>query len=104
MPTVAFTPNAHATLKVTVSATSATATLVKGGIDQQLFVQASANSGTAFIEFGGSSVTASAVNSTPILANQGYTFSVGPDVTSVASIGTASDVLYVTSGQGGNPT
>lgn len=104
MPTVAFTPDTAGTLKVTVSAASAVATLVKGGIDQQIFIQASANTGTTFIELGSSSITASAANSTPILASKGYTFTVGPNVTSIASVGTASDVLYVTCGQGQNPT
>jgi hypothetical protein len=103
MPTVAFTPSRAGTIKATVAATTATITLPKGSIDQQIFVQASANVGTNFIEFGTSAITASAANSTPIIANGRYTFTVGPDVTSVATIGTASDVLYFTCGQGFNP-
>ncbi len=103
MPTVAFTPDRAGTVKITASTVSAVSTLAKAA-NQQLFVQASANSGTSFIEFGASTITASAANSTPILASKGYTFTVGADVTSVALIGTTNDVVYVTCGQGANPT
>ena len=104
MPTVAFTPLTAGTVKITASTASATTTLAKSGVDQQVFVQASANVGTNFIEFGTASVTATTVSATPILATKGYTFTVGPNVTSVAVIGTSNDVLYVTCGHGANPT
>ncbi len=104
MPTVAFTPDRAGTIKIVASTGSFVTTLAKAA-NQQLFVQASANSAPAFIEFGSASVTASAANSTPILASQRYTFTVGADVTSVALIGgNTADVVYVTCGQGANPT
>lgn len=102
MPTVAFTPNTAGTVTLAPSAASATATLVKGGVDQQIFVQATAASAIAYIEFGSSSVAAAAATGTPILPGQRYTFTVGPNVTTVAAIGSAGS-LYFTSGQGENP-
>lgn len=99
-----FTPNNAGTVIATVAATTAVLTLSKGGITQQIMVQSLAANAVAFINFGTSSVTATTSTGTPILPGQSYTFTVGADTTSVATIGTAGNTLYFTSGQGGVPT
>lgn len=100
----ALTPNTAGTVSATVAATTANVALAKGGITQQILVQSLAGNAIAFIEFGTSAVAATVATGTPILPNQIYTFTVGPNVTNVATIGTAANTLYFTCGQGGVPT
>lgn len=100
----AFTPDTAGTVSATVAATTANIALGKTGIGQQVLVQSLAANAIAFINFGDSTVTAATATGTPILPNQIYTFTVGPNVTNVATIGTAGNTLYFTCGQGGVPT
>jgi len=100
----AFTPNSAGTVTATVAATTATIALSKTGVGQQILVQSLAGNAVAFINFGTSAVTAAVATGTPILPGQSYTFTVGDSVTNVATIGTAGNTLYFTSGQGGVPT
>lgn len=99
-----FTPNLAGTVTATVAVTSAALALSKGSIPQQIFVQSLAANAVAFINFGNSTVTAATATGTPILPGLRYTFTLGSDVTHVATIGTAGNTLYFTSGQGGVPT
>jgi hypothetical protein len=100
-----FTPNSAGTVIVTVAATTATVALAKTGVTQQITVSSPAANAVAFIEFGSSSVTAvvpvgTTPGGTPILPGIKYTFTVGSNVTNVATIGTANNTLYFTCGQG----
>ena len=96
-----FTPNQAGTVIATVAATTAALTLSKGGVAQQIMVQALAANAIAFINFGTAAVTATVTTGTPILPGQSYLFTVGGDTTTVATIGTAGNTLYFTSGYGG---
>lgn len=64
----------------------------------QVIVSSPSTNAIAFIEFGDSTVTASASTGTPILPGSIQTFTVG-DATYVAAIGSAG-TLYFTSGYG----
>lgn len=99
-----FTPNTAGTVAATVAATTAALALNKAGIGQQIMVQSLAGNAIGFINFGDSTVTATVAAGTPILPGGSYTFTVGGNVTHVATIGTAGNTLYFTSGQGGVPT
>lgn len=99
-----FTPNTAGTVIATVAGTSAALALFKGGNGQQIMVQSLAGNAVGFINFGTSAVSVLATTGTPILPGQSYTFTVGIDVTHVATIGTAGNTMYFTSGQGGVPT
>jgi hypothetical protein len=99
-----LTPNAAGTVTATVASTTANIALSKTGISQQIMVQSLAANAVAFINFGDSTVTAAVASGTPILPGQIYLFTVGPTVTNVATIGTAANTLYFTSGQGSTAT
>lgn len=99
-----FTPNSAGTVSATVAATTANIALSKGGVNQQIMVQSLAANAVAFINFGDSTVTAATATGTPILPGQIYLFTVGANVTNVATIGTAGNTLYFTSGIGATAT
>lgn len=98
-----FTPNRAATKTITVAATTAAVQLAQPGTDQQIMVSSLAANAIAFVEFGPSTIAAAVATATPILPGRVYTFSVGPDTTHIATIGTAANTLYVTSGAGVAP-
>lgn len=104
-----FTATTTGTVLITPTASSVATLLPKGSIGQQVMVQSLAASAICYIEFGASTATAvipvaaGAFGGIPILPNQIYTFTVGPNVTHVAVIGTAGS-LFLTCGQGSVPT
>lgn len=95
-----FTPDSAGTVSRTVSGTSASVALFKGGTSQQIMVNSPAGNAIAFIEFGDSTVASVAATGTPILPGVVMVFTVGQTVTHVAAIGSAG-TLYFTSGGGG---
>ncbi len=103
MPSPApFTPGESKA--ITVAATSARVALPTP-TGNQVVVTSVADNDVAYIAFGGSSVTVAIPTGTeqngfPILAGTPQTFTIGPAVTHIATIGTASDVLYVSVGDG----
>ena len=103
MPALApFTPSN--TKAITVAATTANLTLPTPRGDQVMVSSLAANA-VAFIAFGDSTVTVAAPTGTqssgiPILPGTQKVFTVPPYATYIASIGTANDTLYVTSGDG----
>lgn len=94
-----FTPMSAGTVSRTVSGSTASVALAKGGVNQTVLVQSPAANAIAFIEFGDSTVAAVAATGTPILPGVILTFTVGAGVTHVAAIGSAG-TLYLTSGRG----
>jgi len=99
-----YTPNSAGTVNATVAATTANIALSKTAVNQQIMVQSLAGNAVAFINFGNSTVTVATATGTPILPGQIYLFTVGADVTNVATIGTAGNTLYFTSGIGSTAT
>lgn len=99
-----FTPNTGGTITITVAATSASVALTKGGVDCQVMVSSLAANAIAFIEFGAAANAATVATGTPILPGRVYTFTLGATQTNVATIGTAANTLYFTTGQGMNPS
>lgn len=99
MNTLPFTPDTAGTVSRSVSGTSATVTLAKTALSQQIMVTSPSANAIAFIEFGDSSVTAVAATATPVLPGAIMMFTVGPSVTTVAAIGSAG-TLYFTCGIG----
>lgn len=93
-----FTPNYQGTATITVAATSAAVALNKGGVNQQVVVSSLAANAIAFIEFGSSTVAAAVASGFPILPGRVYTFTT--TATHIATIGTAANTLYVSSGMG----
>lgn len=102
-----FTPATVGTKAITVAATTANVQLPYPGVDQQVMVTSIAANAIAFIAFGNSAVAATVptgtAGSTPVLPGRPSVFSVGPDVTHIATIGTAANTLYVTCGAGVAP-
>lgn len=94
-----FTPNTAGTAPRTVSGSTASVALVKGGVSQNVMVTSPSGNAIAFIELGSSTVTAVAATATPILPGAIMIFTVGPDVTHAAAIGSAG-TLYFTTGLG----
>lgn len=94
-----FTPMSAGTVSRTVSGTTANVALAKSGVPQTLLIQSLPSGAIAFIEFGNSTVTAVAATGTPILPGVVMVFAVGPDVTTMAAIGSAG-TIYVTCGHG----
>lgn len=92
-----FTPGG--TVSRAVTGTTANVALSKGGRDQQVMVSSLAANAIAFIKFGSSTVEA-ATTDTPILPGTQRIFTIGPDVTHMAAIGTNSTTLYATTGAG----
>jgi len=102
MPALApFTPGNS--IAITVAATTATVTLPTGG-DQVMITSLAANA-VAFVNFGSSTVTAviptgTASAATAVLPGTSRVFTVPAGATSIATIGTAGNTLYVTRGDG----
>lgn len=102
MPALApFTPGS--TKIITVAATTANLTLPVGG-DQVMISSLSANA-IAFVNFGDSTVTVviptgTQQAGTPILPGTQTILTVPIGATSIATIGTAANTLYVTRGDG----
>jgi hypothetical protein len=97
----AFMPNVSGTVtSAKITGSSQTIALSKGNVVQQIMVQlAGATPAVAFIEFGGPEVAATIATGMPILPGSPYLFTVGPNVTSVAIIGSAG-TMYFTGGIG----
>ncbi len=102
MPALApFTPGN--TKIITVAATTASLALPTGG-DQVLISSIAANA-IAFVNFGDSTVTVviptgTQQAGTPILPGTVQTFTIPNGATHIATIGTTSNILYVTRGDG----
>lgn len=94
-----FTPASAGTVSRTVSGSTAAVALFKGSVNQTVMVTSPAANAIAFIEFGDSTVVSVAATGTPVLPGAIMVFTVGPNVTHMAAIG-SSGTLYVTSGHG----
>lgn len=97
-----FTPGSS--IAITVAATSAAVALPTKPGDQVRIASLSGNA-IAYIAFGISTVavvapTGTASNGVPILPGSVEIFTVPPNATSIATIGTAANTLYVTAGDG----
>lgn len=94
-----FTPGTAGTVSRTVSGTTASVALAIGSTSQTVMVSSPAGNAIAFIEFGTSAVASVAATGTPILPGAIMMFTIGPNVTHVAAIGSAG-TLYFTTGMG----
>ncbi len=88
---------------ITVAATTANLTLPTGG--DQVMISSLAANAISFINFGDSTVTVviptgTQQSGTPILPGTAQTFTIPSGATSIATIGTAGNSLYVTRGDG----
>lgn len=97
-----FTPSN--TIAITVAATTATVAIPTPR-GNQVLIDSLAGNAIAYVAFGISSVTAAVPTGTkqlvvPILPGQSRMFTVNPDFTHIATIGTAANTLYVMSGDG----
>lgn len=96
-----FTPTTTGTVSRSITGTSANVALAKTSVPQTIMVTAPPANAIAFIEFGtASTVSAVAATGTPILPGAIMVFSVGPDISYVAAIGTSGSTLYFTCGHG----
>ncbi len=92
------------TVAITVAATTA-AVILPTPLGNQVVVSSLAANAIAFIAFGASTVavvipTGTEQNGFPILPGTAQTFTVPANATHIATIGTAANTLYVTSGNG----
>jgi multidrug efflux pump subunit AcrA (membrane-fusion protein) len=94
-----FTPSSNGTVNVPATAASASAELLFPG-NTQVMVTCAPGGDLAFVEFGDSSVTASADTSTPVLPGAAYIFTISPSATHFAAVSAGSSTVYVTTGQG----
>lgn len=93
-----FTP-AGTVARAVTSGSSAVALPLKAR--DQVMVTNEGGGSTAFIEFGDSTVVASAGSSTPILSGAAYIFTINPNVTHMAAVTVSGSALvYATIGQG----
>lgn len=96
-----FTPSKS--IAITVAATSAAAALPTLGGDQCM-VSSLAGNAIAFIAFGISTVAVvvptTQTNGIPILPGTQRVFTIPPGATHIATIGTAANTLYVSTGDG----
>jgi hypothetical protein len=103
MPSTIFEP-IGSTVTRTVTTSSARVALTDPGIFGGKFQVRVANTGAykAFIEFGGSSVTAAVATSMPILPSNVEIFTIAPGDTNIAAICDTGETatLYITSGFG----
>lgn len=103
MPALApFTPGK--TVLITVAATTANLAIPAPRGDQVLVTSLAGNA-IAYIAFGDTSVavvapTGTATSGIPILPGTQKVFTIPPGAVNVASIGTAGNSLYITSGDG----
>lgn len=93
-----------ATIAITVAATTA-AVAIPTPLGNQVIISSLAANAIAFVNFGISTVavvipTGTKQNATPILPGTVQTFTIPADATHIATIGTAANTLYVTSGNG----
>lgn len=96
-----FTPAKNGTTTVGATTTTASGALKVPSARDQVMVTNAAGGSTAFIEFGDSTVTASATTSTPVLPGAAYIFTINPEMTHIAVItGTGTATVYATVGQG----
>ncbi len=96
MDATPFSPGA--TTQLTSTSTTGATALPKTA-NQQVLVQ-NASAVVIFVQFGASDVAATTNASTPILANSGRIFTVGPGATHVAAISASTALAYFTGGRG----
>lgn len=95
-----FTPMTAGTVSRTVTNSTANVALAKTGNPQTVMIVSISTGNIAFIEFGDSTVTASASTGTPVLPGSIVVFTIGASVTHIAAIGSATTTLYITCGHG----
>lgn len=92
-----FTP--AGTVNVSATTSSDRVELAAGAIDQ-VMVTVPAGDAMAFVEFGDSTVVATAASSTPVLPGAAYIFTVGPATHMAAITAASTATVYATGGQG----